>query len=196
MEKKIAVFASGNGSNAENLIRYFNVEHRAAGSVALVVCNRQQAGVIARAGKYGVPVQVLTRQQISDPGVMLPLLRQHGIDMIVLAGFLLMVPDFLVEAYRNRIVNIHPSLLPKYGGRSMYGANVHKAVVEAGERVSGITVHYVNEECDGGRIIFQATTELLPTDTAEDLERKIHLLEQEHFPGVVAEVLHTGEAGL
>lgn len=186
--KKIAVFASGNGTNAENIIRYF----RSSGVdavVAVVVTNRPDAGVIGRARGLGVPVEVIDRVAVNDPSVMLGLLDSYGVDAIVLAGFLLMVPPFLLNRYPDRIMNIHPSLLPKHGGRGMYGRHVHEAVVAAGETITGITVHMVSEECDGGRIVFQASVDVDPSDTAADVEAKVHSLEQEHFPRVVAETL-------
>ncbi len=183
---KIAVFASGNGSNAENVITYFR-DADCGVEVALVVCNKAQAGVLERARRLGVEARVMTREQINSPQVMLPLLDSFGIDTVVLAGFLLMVPAFLVERYRGRIVNIHPSLLPKFGGKGMYGRHVHEAVVAAGERQTGITIHYVSEGCDEGQIIFQASTPVEPDDTAADVERKIHELERRNY----APVIHT-----
>lgn len=187
--KKIAIFASGNGSNAENLIRYFNGRDDRTGEVALVICNRREAGVIGRAERLGVPVRVMTRTEINDAECILPLLEEYGVDMIVLAGFLLMVPPFIVERYKDRIVNIHPSLLPKYGGKGMYGIHVHRAVVEAAETETGITVHLVTDHCDEGAVIFQARTPVAPSDTAEDVESKIHALESEHFPRAVQDYL-------
>lgn len=186
--RKIAVFASGNGTNAENVITYFR-EADCGVEVALVVCNRAQAGVLERAERLGVPARVLSRDQINAAETMLPLLDSYGVDTVVLAGFLLMVPAFLVERYRDRIVNIHPSLLPKFGGKGMYGRHVHEAVVAAGERETGITIHYVSEKCDEGQIIFQASTEVAPTDTEADVERKIHALERENYARVIHRTL-------
>lgn len=185
---RIAIFASGNGSNAENIIRHFSFADRNA-RVALVVTNRADAGVLRRAAGLGVPAEVLTRGDISNPDSLLPLLERHGVDFIVLAGFLLMVPVYLVRRYSRRIVNIHPALLPKFGGKGMYGINVHRAVVNARETKTGITVHYVSEHYDEGEIIFQASVAVSPTDTPEDVEAKIHLLEAEHFPSVVEKVI-------
>lgn len=187
-DKRIAIFASGNGTNAENLIRYFN-DGRHGAEVVLVVCNRQDAPVIEKAERLGVEACFMTRAGINDPDKMLVLLGRRSVDIIVLAGFLLMVPPFLIEHYRDRIVNIHPSLLPKYGGKGMYGANVHKAVVEAGEKETGITIHFVSENYDEGRIIFQARTTVEPADTPSDVERKIHQLEHEHYARVVHDAL-------
>lgn len=185
---RIAIFASGNGSNAENIIRHFNFADRNA-RVALVVTNRADAGVLRRAAGLGVPAEVLTRDDINSPDYFLPLLERYGVDFIVLAGFLLMVPGYLVRRYSHRIVNIHPALLPKFGGKGMYGINVHRAVVDAGEAKTGITVHYVSEHYDEGEIIFQASVAVSPADTPEDVEAKIHLLEAEHFPFVVEKVI-------
>lgn len=185
--KKLAVFASGSGSNAENIINYLR-DPRSEGdaTVALIVTNRPDAGVIDRARRLEVPVRVMTRGEINDEAVMTGVLDSYGIDGIVLGGFLLMVPDFLVERYRDRILNIHPSLLPKFGGKGMYGHHVHEAVVAAGEKESGITIHMVSEECDGGRIVFQASVAVEPGDTPADVEAKVRGLEREHFPRVVA----------
>lgn len=188
MTHHIAIFASGNGSNAENIIRHFNVSGSEI-KVALVMTNRADAKVVERAGKLDVPVKVLSRAEINDEEVMLPILEECGIDMIVLAGFLLMVPEFLINRYAHRIINIHPSLLPKYGGKGMYGKHVHRAVVEAGERETGITVHTVTSEYDKGTILFQAATEVLDTDTPEAVEEKIHELERKHFPQVIEETI-------
>lgn len=188
MNKRIAVFASGNGSNAENLIKYFKEGSHGA-EVVLAVCNRPDAPVIEKAKRLGVETCIMTRADINDRDLMLGVLEQHSVDIVVLAGFLLMVPPFLIERYRDRIVNIHPSLLPKYGGKGMYGANVHKAVVEAGETETGITIHFVSENYDEGRIIFQARTAVDPSDTPADVERKIHQLERQHYAQIVRDTL-------
>ncbi|MDE6130303.1 MAG: phosphoribosylglycinamide formyltransferase, partial [Muribaculaceae bacterium] len=147
-KKRIAVFASGSGTNAERIIRYFRDKNDAGAEVALVVCNRPDAAVLTRAAALGVPVELLGRQEICNREVMDAVFDRYGIDMVVLAGFLLMVPDFVIARFRGRIVNIHPSLLPRFGGKGMYGRRVHEAVVAAGERVSGITVHMVSERYD------------------------------------------------
>lgn len=181
---KIAVFASGNGSNAENLVRYFR-EADCGAEVSLIVCNRKNAGVLQRAQTLKVDTCVLTAAEFKDPGCILNVLESHSIDLIVLAGFLLMVPPFLVERYPGRIVNIHPSLLPKYGGKGMYGRHVHEAVVRSGDKETGITIHIVNEHYDDGRILFQASVPVCPTDNADDVEAKIHRLEKEHFAQVI-----------
>lgn len=186
---RIAVFASGNGSNAENIIRYFREADRGA-EVVLVVTNKADARVIARTGRLGVDCRVMTAAEIRDPERMLPLLESYGIDLIVLAGFLLMVPPFLISRYPDRIINIHPALLPKFGGKGMYGRHVHEAVVAAGERKSGITVHFVSEKYDEGRIIAQVSTAVGPSDTPADVEAKIHRLEQENFPRIIRETFY------
>ena len=194
--KRIAVFASGNGSNTENIIRYFNT---GAGSpshgaeVVLVVCNRPEAAVIDKARALGVPVSIVTREMFNDEASMTALLESRAVDAIVLAGFLLMVPPFMTARFSGRMINIHPSLLPRFGGKGMYGRHVHEAVVAAGETETGITVHLVSDHCDGGDIIFQASTPIAPTDTAADVEAKVHALERAHFPAVIARWLHPSE---
>lgn len=185
---KIAIFASGNGSNAEAIIKYFQAEDRGA-EVALVVCNHPDVAVIGRSFRLGVPCVVVNRSVFNNPEVMLPMLDNAGIELIVLAGFMLMIPDFMLRAYDRRIINIHPSLLPKYGGKGMYGHHVHEAVVAAGEIETGITIHYVSEVCDGGDIIYQATTNVHPGDTAEDVEAKVHTLEYIHFAPVIHDLV-------
>lgn len=183
----IAIFASGSGTNCENLIRYFNGSERI--SCALVVSNKADAFALVRAERLGVPTAVAPKAQLNDPTVMMPLMKQHAIDFIVLAGFLPIVPDFLIEAYPRRIVNIHPALLPKYGGKGMWGHHVHEAVKAAGETETGMTVHWVTPVCDGGEIIAQYRTPLSPDDSIDDIARKEHLLEMKYFPQTVEKVL-------
>lgn len=185
---RIAIFVSGGGTNCENIIRYF--EGNAQISVELVLSNREDAFALVRAQRLGVRTLVVGRSGFYDPDVLLPLLKD--IDFIVLAGFLWMVPDWLTQAYHRRMLNIHPALLPKYGGKGMYGHHVHEAVKAAGEKESGITIHYVSEECDGGEIVFQARTPLTPADTPSDIADKIHVLEQRHFPEVIEQVILGG----
>ena len=184
--KRFAIFASGDGSNAENIVRYFR-DNCCDAEVELIVCNNPAAGVISRAARLGVDVAVLSRHDINDSSRLLPLMEEHGIDVVVLAGFLLMVPEFLINRYRGRIINIHPSLLPKFGGRGMYGKYVHEAVIASGESRTGITIHHVSEKYDEGRIIFQASTEVAPDDTADDVAAKVRILETLYFPRVLAE---------
>lgn len=183
---RIAVFASGSGSNAENIVNYFRQEDSRA-EVALIVCNRAEAGVIARAERLGVECVVIPRPEWAEADTVIQLLADRGIDYIVLAGFLLMVPPALTARYDGRMLNIHPSLLPRYGGKGMYGRKVHEAVVAAGETVTGITIHRVTERYDEGAPVFQATVEVSPADTPETVETKIHALEKQHFPRVIAE---------
>lgn len=186
----IAVFVSGNGTNCENIIRHFSNSEKAR--VRLVVSNRADAFALVRAERLGVPTAVLSREELADEAKVMGLMRQHSIDFIALAGFLPMVPNFLINAFPQRIVNIHPALLPKYGGKGMYGHHIHEAVKAAGETETGITIHYVSPVCDGGEIIFQASTPLTPDDTPDDIAAKIHLLEQEHYPKVIEKVISDG----
>ena len=186
---EIAVFASGNGSNAENIIRYCQSNPSCGVEVAVIVTNRSDAGVIERAQRLGVPVRVMTRAEINDEATICRLLDSYGVDGIALAGFLLMIPDFLLNRYPDRIINIHPSLLPKYGGKGMYGRHIHEAVVAAGESETGITIHHVSAECDGGSIIFRAVIPVAPGSTPDDVETAIHALEHAHYPRVLATTL-------
>ena len=187
--KKIVVFASGSGSNAERIATYF--AEKGSAKVCLILCNNPQAGVLARAKRLEIPSLVFDRQAFYKTNVVLDVLATQQPDLIVLAGFLWKVPENLIAAYPNCILNIHPSLLPKYGGKGMYGTHVHQAVVANGEKESGITIHFVNEHYDEGNILFQAKTQVLPTDTADSLAEKIHLLEYEHFPKVIEKWLET-----
>ena len=188
MKINIAIFVSGSGTNCENLIRYFADSERV--SCALVVSNKPDAFALVRAQNLGVATAVAPKAQLNDPDFMMPLLREHHIDFIVLAGFLPLVPDFLIEAFPRRIINIHPALLPKYGGKGMWGHHVHEAVKAAGEKETGMTVHYVTPVCDSGEIIAQYRVALEPTDTVDDIAEKEHLLEMEHFPHIVEQVIN------
>jgi len=181
--KKIAIFASGSGSNAENIIRYF----KGSGSVevSLILTNNPSAGVIERGKRLDVPVVVFSRNNFSQTDAVVRLLQNNGTDWVILAGFLWLVPENLIRAFPGRIINIHPALLPEYGGKGMWGHHVHEAVVRNGESRSGITIHYVNEHYDEGEIIFQAQCEVLPTDTADAVAQKVHELEYRHFPEVI-----------
>lgn len=183
----LSVFASGSGTNCENLIRYFQTSEHIR--VSLVVSNKADALVLQRAQRLGVPSVVVPKADLANPDVIMPLLRQYHIDFIVLAGFLPLVPDYIVKAYPRRIVNIHPSLLPKYGGKGMWGHHVHEAVKAAGESETGMTVHYVSDVCDSGEIIAQFKVALSPNDTPDDIAAKEHVLEMEHFPKVVEQVV-------
>ena len=182
----IAVFASGSGSNCENLIKYCNKE---CARVVLVVCNKSDALVLGRAARLGVPSVVVPRAELAKPEVMLPLMQQYAIDFVVLAGFLPLVPTYLIDAFPRKMVNLHPALLPKFGGKGMWGHHVHEAVKAAGETVTGMTVHYVTPQCDEGDIIAQFSVDLEPTDTPDDIASKEHVLEMEHFPQVVEQLV-------
>ena len=186
MTKKVAIFASGSGSNAENIIRYFSETKNVI--FPFILSNKADAFVKNRAEKLNVPFIFFTKEQWIN-GEILNLLKKEGVDWIVLAGFLLKVPTEIIEAYPHKIINIHPSLLPKYGGKGMYGMKVHEAVAEANEKESGITIHYVNENLDEGEIIFQAKCEVLSTDSPEEIAAKVHKLEYEFFPKVIADLL-------
>ena len=184
----IAIFVSGSGTNCENLIRYFKDSERV--NCALVVSNKPDAYALVRAEKLGVPTAVAPKPELNDPQVMMPLLQQYDIKFIVLAGFLPLVPNFLIDAFPRKIINIHPALLPKYGGKGMWGHHVHEAVKAAGETETGMTVHYVTPVCDSGEIIAQYRVALSPEDTADDIAEKEHLLEMEHFPHIVEQVIN------
>ncbi|MBP3827741.1 MAG: phosphoribosylglycinamide formyltransferase [Prevotella sp.] len=183
----IAIFVSGGGTNCENLIQYF--KEKTWVKTTLVVSNRPDAYALVRAASHNVPTTVVNKAMLNDPDVMLPLLEQYRVDFIVLAGFLPLIPDFLIEAFPRKIINLHPALLPKYGGKGMWGHHVHEAVKAAGETETGMTVHYVSNVCDGGEIIRQFRVALTPDDTADDIAEKEHQLEMAHFPTVVEEVL-------
>jgi phosphoribosylglycinamide formyltransferase-1 len=183
----IAIFVSGSGTNCENLIKYF------AGSplvsCALVVSNKADALALERAARLGVPTAVTPKADLNRADVMLPLLRQYDIQFIVLAGFLPLVPTFLIDAFPRRIVNLHPALLPKFGGKGMWGHHVHEAVKVAGETETGMTVHYVTPVCDSGEMIAQYRVALSPDDTVDDIAAKEHQLEMQYFPAVVEKVI-------
>ena len=183
MKLNIAIFASGGGTNCENLIRYF--ADSAMVSTPLVVSNKADAPALEKARLSGVATEVVSKAELNDAAVMLPLLRRYDIQFIVLAGFLPLIPEFLVEAYPRRIVNIHPSLLPKYGGKGMWGHHVHEAVKAAGETETGMTVHWVSSVCDGGEIIAQYRVALSPNDTPDDIAAKEHVLEMTYYPQVI-----------
>ena len=180
--KNLALFASGSGSNAEKIVEYFHNHPSVA--VRLILCNNPQAGVIARAERLGVPMVLFNRDEFRS-GRVLEILGENEIDWVILAGFLWLVPKELVAAFPNRILNLHPALLPKFGGKGMYGHFVHEAVVATGERESGITIHRVNEQYDEGAVVFQASFPVEPTDTPADVARKGQVLEHEWFPKII-----------
>lgn len=196
--KKIAIFASGAGSNAQKIIEYLSPNPSPKGEgnklitliqVALIVCNKPGAGVLHIAEQYGIPTLVIDKEKFFRGNAYADELKAAGIDFIVLAGFLWKVPPALIQAFPKKIVNIHPALLPKYGGKGMYGHHVHRAVIDNYEKESGITIHYVDELYDHGDIIFQVSCPVLETDTPETLAQRIHALEHEHYPKVIAALL-------
>lgn len=184
--KKIAILASGSGTNAENIIQYF--ENSTKAKVALVASNRQDAYVLERAKKHKVPNFSFSKSDLEE-GNLAHQLEDMQIDLIVLAGFLLKIPDALIKAFPERIINIHPALLPKHGGKGMYGSRVHEAVKSKGDVLTGITIHYVNEVYDEGRIIFQESVEIDQRDTAETIAGKVQVLEHKYFPKVIESLL-------
>lgn len=183
----LAIFASGTGSNARQMIAYFHQHPRV--EVALVVSNRADAPVLSMAASNGIPTLVIDRAGFYSTRTLLDHLQQYGIDFIVLAGFLWLIPDYLVQAYAGNMVNIHPALLPAYGGKGMYGMRVHEAVKQAGETRTGITIHWVNEHYDEGQVIFQAECPVEASDSPQDIAHKVQKLEHEHFAPVVEQLL-------
>ncbi|WP_281227536.1 phosphoribosylglycinamide formyltransferase [Flavobacterium aquiphilum] len=184
--KRILIFASGSGTNAKNIIEYFGT--KTSGTVVAVFSNNSKATVLEKAQKLNVPTEIFSKEELNS-GKVLQKVNAFQPDLIVLAGFLLKFPDDLIEAYSNKVINIHPALLPKFGGKGMYGMHVHKAVVENKEKESGITIHYVNENYDEGAVIFQQSFALSETDTPESVADKIHELEQKYFPKVIEGLL-------
>ena len=185
--KNVAIFASGSGTNAENIARYFSKSETV--KVAVVLSNNKNVGVHARVNNLGIPYFVFSRDEFVEGTPILAKLAEYQIDLIVLAGFMNKISDALLTAYPGKIINIHPALLPKHGGKGMYGMHVHEAVVAAGEKESGITIHYINENYDEGDIIFQAKCEVLPADTPEEVATKVHALEYAHYPHVIDDLL-------
>jgi phosphoribosylglycinamide formyltransferase 1 len=186
--KHLVIFASGAGSNAQQIIRYFKNSELA--KVALIVCNKPGAGVLSISEKENIPSLLIEKERFFHGDAYLPELQKIPADLIILAGFLWKIPEVLINAYPQRIINIHPALLPKYGGKGMYGQYVHEAILNAGEVESGITIHYVDEHYDNGDIIFQTACPVLDGDTSEALAQRIHQLEHLHYPRVIEEVLN------
>lgn len=186
--KRIVIFASGSGTNAENLIKFFH--NRDNASVIQVLTNNPHAKVIDRCNKLKTSCLSFNRTAFYKTTHVLDILKNSNPDIIVLAGFLWKFPEVILNAFPNKVINVHPALLPKYGGKGMYGMHVHNAVVANNETETGITIHYVNEHYDEGAIIFQAKCEVNPLDSAEDVAAKIHELEMEHFPKVVEKLLN------
>jgi phosphoribosylglycinamide formyltransferase 1 len=185
--KNIAVFASGTGSNAKKIIEHF--ENSSLARVALIVCNKPGAGVLEIARNYKVPTLIIEKERFFNGDAYVPQLLEKQIAFIVLAGFLWKIPSKLIAAYPEKIINIHPALLPKYGGKGMYGSKVHEAVIAAGDPESGISVHFVNEVYDDGRIIFQVSCPVMKEDTPETLAARVHDLEHAYFPRIIEELL-------
>ena len=181
----IAIFASGNGTNAEAIIQHFS--HSDIAKIALILSNNKNAYVLERARKHSIPSMVFNRKEFYESTIVDDKLRQYNIDFIVLAGFMWLIPARLVDAFENRMVNIHPALLPKYGGKGMYGQHVHEAVIRNKEKESGITIHWVNKVYDDGQIIFQGKCKVDPEDTPDTLAAKVHRLEHAHYPVIIEE---------
>ncbi len=185
--KKIAIFASGSGTNAQAIAEYFkNSEHI---KISCILSNHQDAYVLERSKMLEIPSYTFNRDEYYNSTKVLQILEKNSVDFIILAGFMWLIPEYLLRAFPNRIVNIHPALLPKYGGKGMYGMHVHQAVISNGEKESGITIHYVNERYDEGNIIFQARCSVRPDDTPETLAQRIHHLEHENYPRVIEELV-------
>jgi len=180
---RLAIFASGSGSNAEVIARYFNGHPDIA--CVLIVSNKSDAYVLERARQLNIPSFVCPKNEFQDGKELMEVLRSYNVTHVVLAGFLLLIPQYLIQAFPDRIVNIHPALLPKYGGKGMYGMRVHQSVKAAGEKESGITIHLVNEHYDEGEIVFQARCEVRPEDTPEQIAQSVQKLEHEHYPRVI-----------
>lgn len=188
---RIAIFASGSGTNAENIVNYF--KNREIAKVSLILSNKPDACVLKRAGKLGLPTEIFNRQDFYETDKIRNILHEYRIDWLILAGFLWLVPEYLINDYPDKIVNIHPALLPKYGGKGMYGEKVHEAVIENQEKESGITIHFVNNEYDKGNIIFQAKCPVELSDTPDSLAHKVHKLEYEYYPKVIENLIRNSE---
>ena len=184
---RIALFASGNGSNAMNLIRHFAVS--ASAEVAFVLSNKADAGIVKSAASKGIETLVFTNEEVADGEFLVNVCKKYSIDLIVLAGYLRLIPVHLIQAFPERIINIHPALLPKYGGKNMYGDKVHQAIVDANETETGITIHFVNEQFDKGKIIAQYVCPVHPTDSIDDVRENVQHLEHTFFPFVVEKVI-------
>ena len=185
--KKIVIFASGNGSNAENIVKYFQQNNKV--QVNLVGSNNSEAKVLDRVSRYNIPTIIFNKENLIN-GDVLHILEQKKIDFIVLAGFLLKIPQTIINKYLNKIINIHPSLLPLYGGKGMYGNYVHQKVLEAGDKETGITIHFVNEKYDDGAIIFQAKCLLEDNLTIKKIAKKVHDLEMKFYPKIIENILN------
>ena len=181
--KKLAIFASGSGSNAENICNYFTDSSDV--EVVLICTNKQDAFIVKRASKINIPVYLFTKNELNNFVILHEKLKKSNVDIIILAGFLLKIPSIMLDKYPNRIINIHPSLLPKYGGKGMYGSNIHKAIIENKENESGISIHFVNQNYDEGKIILQKKCAVSDNETVETLTEKIQELERNYFPSTI-----------
>lgn len=183
----LAVLASGNGTNAEEIFKYF--KHHSSFSVQGLLTNNPKAHVIKRATRNNIPCRIFNREEFTNGDKILRTLQQWNIDAIILAGFLWLIPEYLIDQYQNRILNIHPALLPQFGGKGMYGMYIHQAVLDSGQKESGITIHLVNKHYDKGTIIFQERCTIDAQDTTETLAGKIHILEHRFYPQVIEQWL-------
>lgn len=184
-KQRIAIFASGNGSNAEEIIRYF--QSHSSIEVALLLSNNPEAMALERAAKFNIPTRLFSKSQFRESDQVIDWLKEFQITHVVLAGFLWLIPQNLIQAFPGRIVNIHPALLPKFGGKGMYGLKVHEAVKLSGEKETGITIHSIDEKYDEGEVLFQTSCEVLLEDTPQQIAAKVNQLEYEHYPKVIAE---------
>ena len=182
---RLAIFASGGGSNANNILHYF--KNHTTISVSVIICNKVGAGVITVAENHGVACEIIGKEVLQNQDQFSALLNKYEIDRIILAGFLLLIPEWFVKAYPEKIVNIHPSLLPSYGGKGMFGMKVHEAVCKNKEEKTGITIHLVDEIYDHGRVLFQKSTPVLPEDNPDNIAQKVHELEYKYFPHIIEE---------
>lgn len=183
----VTIFASGSGSNAENIFNYFKDSKLVR--IGLVITDNPKAFVIERCRRHSVPCLVLSKRLIDDADFMLGVLRDFRTNFVVLAGYIKLVPDYIVTAFDQRIVNIHPSLLPKHGGKGMYGSRVHQSVLDSGDKESGITIHFIDNDYDRGSVIFQSKCPVLPDDTADSLAQRVHALEYEHYPRIIEDTI-------
>ncbi len=182
---RVAIFASGNGTNAEAIMKHF--QHHASVNITLVLSNNKEAKVLERAAKFNVPTVVFNKTEFKDSSLILSILHKQSITHIVLAGFMWLVPSYLVAAYPNKIINIHPALLPAFGGKGMFGMHVHEAVKASGQSVSGITIHLVNEHYDEGKFLLHKSCDVLSSDSSQDIANKVHALEYEWYPKQIEE---------
>jgi len=185
--KRIAFFASGSGTNVQNITEY--LKNKPDFEASVIFTNNKKAYILERAKKLGIPAVCFTKEELYNDTVILKELQSRNIDLIVLAGFLLLIPDYILNQYPDQIINIHPALLPKYGGKGMYGMHVHESVIKNNEKTSGISIHYVNEKYDEGKLIFQKEVNISPSDTPETLANKVHELEYEYYPKIIEKIL-------